>query len=98
MEYLFAMTLPALVIGLIVLGLIELTAQRRPGRRPRKRGTAMSSIGFDLIQEVFNPAKRVQIEQRDHEALVYEEDGEGAPPRTRIDLDKGTAHVVLPRD
>lgn len=97
MEFLFAMSLPALVIGLTILGVLEIATKRRGGK-PRKHGTAMSSIGFDLIQEVFNPAKRYQIEQRDHEALMYEDDAEGAPPRTRIDLDKGTAHVVLPRD
>ncbi len=97
MEFLFAMTLPALVLGMTVLGAIEVFAHRKD-RAQRKRGTAMSTVGFDLIQEVFNPAKRSQIEQRDHEALMYEEDAEGAPPRTRIDLDKGTAHVVLPRD
>jgi class 3 adenylate cyclase len=93
-EMLFAMSLPALVIGLTVLGVLELVAHRRDGRTRRRHGTA-SMMGFDIVQELFAPAKRYQIEQREHEALLYEEDAEGAPPRTRIDIDKGTAQVVL---
>jgi hypothetical protein len=89
------MTLPALVLLLFALGMIELAAaKRRPGAR---RGTAMTSTGFDILQEALYPSTKHQIEQREHESLMAEEDAEGAPPRTRIDLDRGTAHVHLPR-
>ena len=94
MEFLVAMTLPALVLVLFALGMVELAAARRkPGST---RGSAMSSTGFDILQEALYPSKKHEIEQRDHEALMAEEDAEGAPPRTRIDLDKGTAHIHLP--
>jgi hypothetical protein len=89
------MPLPALVLLLFALGMIELAAaKRRPGAR---RGTAMSSTGFDILQEALYPSTKHQVEQREHESLMAEEDAEGAPPRTRIDLDQGTAHVHLPR-
>jgi Family of unknown function (DUF6191) len=94
MGVLFALSLPALVIGLTVLGVLEIVARRHGGRH---HGTA-SSTGFDVVHELFTPAKRYQVEQREHEALLYEQDEEGAPPRTRIDLDRGTAHVVLRHD
>jgi len=92
--FLLAMTLPALVLALFALGVVELArAKRKPGAR---RGTAMSSTGFDILQEALYPSKKHEIEQREHESLMAEEDAEGAPPRTRIDLDKGTAHIHLP--
>lgn len=94
MGFLLAMTLPALVLLLFALGMLELAAaKRKPGS---KHGSAMSSTGFDILQEALYPSKKHEIEQRDHEALMAEEDAEGAPPRTRIDLDKGTAHIHLP--
>jgi Family of unknown function (DUF6191) len=92
--FLLAMTLPALVLALFVLGMVELArARRTPGA---KHGTAMSSTGFDILQEALYPSKKHEIEQRDHESLMAEEDAQGAPPRSRIDLDKGTAHIHLP--
>ncbi len=89
---LFAMTLPALVIALFVLGMVELARDRRRGRQ----GTAMASTGFDLLQEALYPCTKYAIEQRAHEALAFEEDSDAAPPRSRIDLDAGTAHLRLP--
>jgi hypothetical protein len=92
--FLLAMTLPALVLLLFALGVIELAvAKRKPGS---KHGSAMSSTGFDILQESLYPSKKHEIEQREHESLMAEEDAEGAPPRTRIDLDRGTAHIRLP--
>jgi hypothetical protein len=94
MEMLFALTLPALVIALFALGMFELVSARR--KHGGRRGTAMSSTGFDILQEALYPSKRYEVEQREHEALVVEDDAEGAPPRSRVDLDKGTAHIHLP--
>lgn len=92
MEFLLAMSLPTLVIALFVLGMVELLRDKRRGRH----GTAMASTGFDLLQEALYPSKKHEIEQREHESLTAEEDAEGAPPRSRIDLDRGTAHIHLP--
>ena len=94
MGMLVAMTLPGLVILLTVLGILELLASR--SKHSKKHGTAMASTGFDLLQEALYPSKRYEIEQREHESLMAEEDAEGAPPRSHIDLDKGTAHLRLP--
>lgn len=94
MELLIGLTLPALVVALSILGVLELAVSKR--RHTGRRGTAMASTGFDILQEALYPSKRHEVEQREHEALVYEEDAEGAPPRSRIDLDRGTAHLHLP--
>ncbi len=94
MGFLLGMVLPVLVIGLLVLGLVELLATRRGwGRR---RGTAMSSTGFDVLQEAFQPSKRHQVEEREHRTLMADQAEDGAPPRSRVDLDRGRAHIVLP--
>ena len=94
MGFLLAMTLPALVLALTVLGDAGDGAREAPAGPVAAR--AMSSTGFDILQEALYPSKKHQIEQRDHESLMAEEDAEGAPPRTRIDLDRGTAHIRLP--
>lgn len=93
MGMLFAMTLPALVIGLCLLGVIELMT-----RKGGHRGTNVSAAGFEFMSGLMQPSRRIWAEQREHEALMREEDEEGAPPRSRIDLDAGTAHIVLPRE
>ncbi len=93
MGFLLAISLPALIIGLFVLGMLELARDRR---KHGHRGTAMASTGFDILQEALYPSKRYEVEQRDHEALMVEKESDGAPPRTRIDLDAGTAHIHLP--
>ena len=93
-ELLIGMTLPALVIALSVLAVFELAFSRR--RKSGRRGAVMSSTGFDILQEALYPSKKHEIEQREHESLMVEQDAEGAPPRTRIDLERGTAHIRLP--
>jgi hypothetical protein len=93
MGFLLAMSLPALVIALFALGMYELARDRR---RHGHHGTAMASTGFDILQEALYPSKRHQIEQREHESLMMDAESDGAPPRSRIDLDAGTAHIHLP--
>lgn len=92
MELVFALTLPGLVIALTILGVLEIVR----ARSRHQHGTTMASTGFDILQEALYPSKRYELEQREHEALVVEEDAEGAPPRSRIDLARGTAHLRLP--
>ncbi len=67
------------------------------GWRSRHRGTAMAATGFDLLQEALYPSKRYEIEERDAQALMAEEDDDGAPPRSSIDLGAGTAVIRLPK-
>ena len=93
MGFLVAMSLPALIIALFALGMWELARDRR---RHGHHGTAMASTGFDILQEALYPSKKYQVEQREHEALMVEKESDGAPPRSHIDLDRGTAHIHLP--
>ena len=91
MGFLLAMTLPTLVLVLTALGVWEIVRARRRGAG----GSAMASTGFDILQEALYPSKRHEVEQREHESLLAEDDAEGAPPRSRIDPAAGTAHIRL---
>jgi hypothetical protein len=98
MGTLFAMTLPALVIVLVVLGVLDLLHTRR--RRLAGDTTAAPSTaaaGFDALGVLFTPGHRHKLE---HDAFVEidrDDDGDNAPPRSRVDLDSGVARIVLPR-
>ncbi|WP_419993904.1 DUF6191 domain-containing protein [Streptomyces boninensis] len=64
-----------------------------------RRGVArrpVTGAAFDEFTLIFNGNKLVEIKQQQQEELRRDEEGDGAPPRTRIDLAKGTAHIVLP--
>ncbi|MFE9774065.1 DUF6191 domain-containing protein [Streptomyces sp. NPDC005931] len=65
---------------------------RRGGssRRP------LTGSAFDEFNLIFNGNKLVEIKQQQRQELQRDEQGDGAPPRTRIDLTNGTALVVLP--
>ena len=45
-----------------------------------------------------NGNKTVELEQRRVELLRRDDESDGAPPRSSIDLTKGTAFIVLPQE
>ena len=50
------------------------------------------------VHAALSPGKADELAQRHSEELVRDEEAEGAPPRSRVDLAAGTAHLRLPRD
>ena len=97
MSTLFAMTLPGLVVLLVVAGAIDVVLTRRRkrrGERPAKPAVATAAV--DVLGLAFNPGARHKIEHDQFLELDRQEEGEGAPPRSRVDLDAGTAHIVVP--
>ena len=87
--YLFALSLPALVAALFVLAVVERAVRRR-------KGTPMATAGIGELGATFEPGKRDELEYRKEERQLRDEEGDGAPPRSRIDLDGGTAVLKLP--
>ncbi|MDX2391711.1 MULTISPECIES: DUF6191 domain-containing protein [unclassified Streptomyces] len=63
---------------------------RSSARRP------LTGHAFDEFNLIFNGNKLVEIQQQQLQEVLRDDECDGAPPRTRIDLDKGTASVVLP--
>ncbi|MFE2712120.1 DUF6191 domain-containing protein [Streptomyces mirabilis] len=66
-----------------------LRSRRGPARRP------LTGSAFDEFGLMFNGNKSIEIEQQQQDEGRREEEGDGAPPRTRIDLASGTARIVL---
>ena len=98
MSYLFAMTLPALVILLVVAGLIEvLVLRKRRQRDGVRRKPVVASAAVDTLGLAFAPSMRHKKEHDEFMELNREEEGDAAPPRSRVDLDAGTARIVVPR-
>jgi hypothetical protein len=81
--------IPGSVLILVTVGAIEIVL-RRKGRR---RGATLSGTYVDEFTAVFYGTKRTELEHRDSQTMMRDEDAEGAPP-FGVDLDRGT--VVLP--
>ncbi|MFS8099867.1 DUF6191 domain-containing protein [Lentzea alba] len=88
--FLFAMSLPALVAALFVLAMFERFV------RGKKKGTPMATAGIGELGATFEMGKREEIEYRKEERQLRDEEGDGAPPRSRVDLDGGKAVLKLP--
>lgn len=97
MGTLFAMTLPALVILLIVLGVVDLLrTRRRQAAGDTSVAPVTAAAGFDALGVLFSPGHRHKLE---HDAFVEvdrDDEGDNAPPRSRVDLDRGVARIVVP--
>ncbi|MGW0698517.1 DUF6191 domain-containing protein [Streptomyces sp. NPDC002867] len=96
------MSFPAFASLLVLFALVE-SAWRWStglGLMPwlrRRTGRSLSNIAFDEFTAVVNGNKTVELEQRRVELLRRDDESDGAPPRSSIDLTKGTAFIVLPQ-
>jgi len=100
MGYVFAMTLPGLVLLLLAVAAVDQLLLRARGRGivPRRSNTPVSSTGFDLLHAALSPGKSDELAQRQTEELVRDEEDDGAPPHSEVDLDAGVARLRLPRE
>jgi hypothetical protein len=89
MGWFWAMSLPGLVCLLVVLAVVELVVRRR-------RGTPLSAVGFEQLGATFEAGKADELEHRKSELMMRDDEEDGAPPRSRVDLDGGTASIKLP--
>jgi len=98
--FVFFLTLPGLVVGLVALAVVDRAGRwisgrsglpwYRDGRRPAP------APGLDELQALFYASKRPAIEQRRLELVLRDDQHDGAPPRIRIDLDAGRAVITGP--
>ncbi|MFC1410352.1 DUF6191 domain-containing protein [Streptacidiphilus sp. N1-12] len=102
MTLLFAMTIPGLVCLLALVALVDQLALRAgrakwiPWRGTGREGQ-ISATGFEQLHAVFAAGKQQQLDERKSSLMLRDDEGEGAPPRTGVDLDAGLAVVRLPR-
>ncbi|MFE7115597.1 DUF6191 domain-containing protein [Streptomyces sp. NPDC057654] len=62
----------------------------------RRAGRSLSNTAFDELTAVVNGNKTAELEQRRVELLRRDDESDGAPPRSSIDLANGTAFIVVP--
>jgi hypothetical protein len=93
----FALTLPGLAVLLLVVAFADQAMLRLRGHGivPWRRDTQVSSTGFDLLHAALSPGKQDELDQRHTEELVRDDEAEGAPPLSRVDLDGGVAYLRL---
>jgi hypothetical protein len=98
MGLLWAMSLPGLVIALVILITLErfgLWFTRRswlPWRRNRT-GMPVSATALDVFGSALEPSRHNELDQRHVEAMIREDDEEGAPPRAKVDLNSGVVYL-----
>ncbi len=100
------LTGPGLAL-LIVIPLFLLAAGRKgvhiaqgrgwlPGRSAAGApgGRGVGATATEELHALIYPSKRVQLEQRRIELVLRDDEQDGAPRRTGIDLDSGTARIA----
>lgn len=94
-------SIPGLVLllfGLAVIDRIGATANQRlrlPWRRPED-GRPLAAVGLDELHAIYYASKRHELDQRQTSLMMRDEEGDGAPPRSKVDLDAGTAVIRKP--
>ncbi|MEV7935146.1 MULTISPECIES: DUF6191 domain-containing protein [unclassified Kitasatospora] len=101
MAVFWAMSIPGLVCALVVLAVVDQLALRaRRSRWVPWRGTGregqISATGFEQLHAQFAAGKQHELDERGTTLMLRDEEGEGAPPRTKVDLAGGKAVVVTP--
>jgi hypothetical protein len=96
--FLLALTLPGLVLALLAVAAVDQMMLRLHGRGlvPWRRDSQVSSTGFDLLHAALSPGKADELAERRHHELVRDEEAEGAPSRSTVDLDAGVARLRIP--
>ncbi|MEU6426589.1 DUF6191 domain-containing protein [Microbispora sp. NPDC046973] len=83
-----------LACALILLALLE--RLWRWAAKVRKSGKSISATGFDEFTAAFLSTKRMQLEQRQSETMLRDDQTDGAPPVNRIDTVGKKITIVLP--
>ncbi|WP_156056355.1 DUF6191 domain-containing protein [Streptosporangium roseum] len=69
---------------LIIVALLERLWKWAAG--VKRSGRSLASPGFDEFTAAFQSTKRIQLEQRQAESMLRDDETDGAPPANRIDL------------
>jgi Family of unknown function (DUF6191) len=94
----FAISIPGLVLLLVLLASIDrlgVAAGRRlrlPWRRAEE-GRPLAAPGIDELNALFYATKRYELDERRTSLMLRDEEGDGAPPYSVVDLDAGTAVI-----
>ncbi|WP_163507580.1 DUF6191 domain-containing protein [Fodinicola acaciae] len=95
-----ALIIPSLVVLLLAVAVFERVTGRFGWAPWRKRGdgsgmSPLSTAGVEELESHFRGTKDFQRQMKQSSLMLREEESDGAPPRSRVDLDAGTANIVL---
>ncbi|WP_345701679.1 DUF6191 domain-containing protein [Kitasatospora terrestris] len=104
----FALTLPGLALAVVLFALASTVFRRLarsglvPARLRRRSGRlggplSVSTVAVEVFTGSVNTGKAVELDERSAEAMRRDEEGDGAPPRSTVDLQTGRAVIVLPQ-
>lgn len=90
--------LAILLFGLAAVDRVGLAAHRRWGLpwRRAENGRPMVAASVEEMHAAYDSAKRHDIEQKQTLLMLRDSEDDGAPPRSQVDLDNGTAVIHLP--
>ncbi|MEU6351257.1 DUF6191 domain-containing protein [Streptomyces sp. NPDC047072] len=102
MQFVFFMTLPGLVVLLTVLAFVDqflLRAGRAgvlPWRNAGRQGQ-VSATGFEQLHAALSPGKQHELKERQSSLVMRDDEEDGAPPHSTVDLTSGKAVIRLPQ-
>lgn len=90
METALALTGPAAVLLLVLVGAYEFVRMKRK----KQTGTPMSGAIADEFTAFWYGTKRYELEHRDTVSMMREDEAQGAPPEMGVDLDRGVVKLA----
>ncbi len=101
MGVLFALSLPGLAVLLVALVALERLGLWFAGHswvpwRRKQTGMPVSAATLDVFGGLAEPGQHIDREELHAKMLMREDDEEGAPPHTRVDLDAGRVWLHPP--
>jgi hypothetical protein len=100
-QVVFFLTLPGLVVVLTALAFVDqllLRAGRAgvlPWRNAGRQGQ-VSATGFEQLHAALSPGKQHELKERQSALVMRDDEEDGAPPRSTVDLTSGKAVIRLP--
>src|SRR3954469_2107849 len=90
MGVVWAMAFPMLLVLLFLLAVAEVWGRRFLPWHRRGGGSRMASgVATEEVEAILGGTKHHDLEQRQVQLMLVDDEADGAPPRTHIDLDAG---------
>lgn len=85
MGVLWALSMPGVIFLLAAVAALKRTGPLRRGTRKR----AAVSISLEEVDAFSTGAKRIELDTRQSQTMMRDDEEDGAPPRPVVDLDNG---------
>ena len=82
-------SIPGAVLLLMAVAVFELA----PRKRRKRSGAPLSATYINEVTAMFYGSKRMELDHRDSQSLMRDEDAQGAPPTMGVDLERGIVHL-----